>query len=150
VLLCLSVNDLDPEIVRLKLGYHLLGVTYANQLIMEAQHIPALYQSGVRYRVDPTSAQQQRVLDCLEVLQDGAADCKSLACYQLASYRHAARSEAEALAYDLAITWQDFDHDPLDVGLVPLGGLCRVFHVTISKPDGSFEDPSARLKRALA
>ena len=150
MLLCLSINDRAPEIVRLKLGYHLLGVVHANRLIMEAQHIPGLYQSGVRYRVDPTSAQQQRVLDCLEVLQDGAADCKSLACYLLAGYRHAARSEAEALAYDLAITWQDFDHDPLNVGLTPLGGICRVFHVCISKPDGSLEDPSARLKRAIA
>jgi hypothetical protein len=150
MLLCLSINDLDPVIVRLKLAYILMGVVHANRLIMEAQRIPPLYQSGVRYRVDPKSAKEQRVLDCLEVLQDGAADCKSLACYLLAGYRHAARSEAEALAYDLAISWQEFDHDPLDIGLVPLNGLCRVFHVQIQKPDGSFEDPSTRLKRAAA
>jgi hypothetical protein len=148
MLLCVSINDRDARIVRAKLNYHLMGVVQANRLIMEALSVPPLYSSGVRYRVDPRSARVQPVLDCLEVLAAGEADCKSLAAYQLASYRHAARSEAEAQAFGFKIDWRDYDHDPLGVGLEPRDGVCRVFHVQILTPDGGLEDPSSHLQRA--
>lgn len=148
MLLCVTIDDDDPRVVRAKLGWVLEGVARSNRLVMEAQSIPPLYESGVGYLVDPDSAERQHVLDCLEVLQSGAADCKSLAAYRMAELRHAARSEAEADACEWRITWRNFRRDPLNVGLTPRGGVCRVYHVEIRKPDGSIEDPSRLVRRA--
>lgn len=148
MLLCVSIDDRDPRIVSVKLEYHLRGVALANQLMMEAEDFPPLYQSGVRYLVDPDSARTQRVLNCAEVLEAGKADCKSLACYQLGWYWRHAPSPAAAAGYALVVSWKDYDHDPLGVGLQPVDGICRVFHIEISKPNGSLEDPSSRVPRA--
>lgn len=147
MLLCVTVDDDDPRVVREKLAYFLEGVARSNQLLMEQRRIPPLYESGVGYLVDPDSAERQHVLDCLEVLQAGAADCKSLAAYRLAELRHRAPTASAARAYEWLITWQNFRRDPLGVGLKPRGGVCRVYHVAISLPDGSSEDPSQLVPR---
>lgn len=148
MLLSINIHDRDPRIVRAKLEYHLRGVALSNQLVMETHDMPSLYDSGVRYRVDPRSAAEQLVLDCIEVLSAGEADCKSLAVYQLGYYRAHAATPELAEGYGLIVGWKDFSRDPLGVGLVPVDGVCRVFHVELTLPDGTREDPSSLVQRA--
>lgn len=146
MLLGITVDSDYPEEVAAQLGYYIQGVAQDNRLKMRRGRIPPLYKSGVGYKVEPWAAHLQSLSNCAEVLERGWAECKSASAYLLAQYREAAGSEELARRYDLQVSWSDKPQDPLGVGLVPRGGIVRVFHVVVLKPDGSIEDAQKRLR----
>lgn len=92
--------------------------------------IPPLYSSGIRYVRDGESnlsdVGPEDWQDCVEALSRGEADCKSLACYRAAELR---LSGIRAFAQ---FRWRDRDRGSL-------------YHIVVQLPDGTIEDPSARL-----
>jgi hypothetical protein len=137
----------DPEEVKAELAYHLNGIAQRNRNILDRERFPRLYRSGVRYGVDEDIAFVQRLLNCRQVLAQRFACCKSLCAWRVAELRNDARSEHEAALIDFAIDSEEFDRDPLRVGLQPRNGLVRVYHVNVVKADGSVENPSRKLRR---
>lgn len=125
-------------------------VAQRNREILTESRFPPLYQSGVRYGVDPDIAQVQRLLTVEDIMarRPRIACCKSLCCWRVAELRNAARSEQEAALIDFEIEKEDFDRDPIRVGLQPNAhGLVRLWHVNVVRADGRVENPSRRLRR---
>lgn len=147
MLLGISVEGEDPHEVAAQMGYYLIGLTQANRLIMRRRRIPPIYSSGVRYEVEPWAGDVQSLRNCREAFEDGWAECKSLSAWLCAQYREQAPDELTASRYDIDVTWEDFSRDPLGLGLVPFGGVVRVFHARVVHPSGKIEDPSKRLRR---
>lgn len=84
-----------------------------------------LYESGVRYRDEADN--QEQWFSTLALYEAGFGDCEDLAC---------ARA-AERLTIG--------DHCQPSFQLQGTEGGQRLYHVLIQNPDGSHEDPSARL-----
>ena len=99
-------------------------------------HAPSIYTCGVRYRREPRE-DVQRVgwvegkedwQSPAETLRRGFGDCEDLACYQAAWYQVMQGKRSFAQFY-----WKNR----------PDGGA--TYHIIIQHPNGSHEDPSARL-----
>jgi hypothetical protein len=142
-----TIDAEDIEEVKGELAYHLNGIAQRNRYILYRERFPRLYRSGVRYDLAEDIAYVQRLLNCRQVLAEGAACCKSLCAWRVGELRNDAASEAEAARVDFLIEHEDFAADPLGVGLQPRNGLVRVWHVNVIKADGSMENPSRRLRR---
>lgn len=109
---------------------------------------PPLYQSGVRYRAEPSG--DERWLSVPHVLAAGLGDCEDLGCWRAAELvAQAARSGR----FDLAI-WlrQENEHErqlPARPGFrsrALSGGSGNVYHIiTAVGGGGQTEDPSRRL-----
>jgi hypothetical protein len=136
----ITVDDDDPEVVRAQVAYYLEGVVGANRLLLRrhGKRIPHIYRSGVRYQIEPWAAEYQSASNALEILERGWTECKGASAWLCAWYREHAANESEARRYALNIYPRDYD--------MP-SGLLRLFHVQVSKPDGSIEDPSKVLQR---
>jgi hypothetical protein len=136
----ITVDDDDAEVVRAQVAYYLNGVVGANRLLMRrhGRRIPHLYRSGVRYQIEPWAAEYQSASNCLEILERGWTECKGASAWLCAWYRERAANEDEARRNDFHIVARDYD---LDTGRV------RLFHVQVSRPDGSIEDPSKVLQQ---
>lgn len=90
---------------------------------------PTIYGGGVRYQAEPIGSEQWRTLPV--VLASGYGDCEDLAC---------ARA-AELIVSGVAARAQAIDTGSARVG----GGSVRVIHIVVVHPEGTVEDPSARL-----
>lgn len=96
-----------------------------NARLLRATRLPALYESGVRYRRDPPG--EELYSDAWYCLQRGYADCKKLVAWRCAEL---------AIAGELAtplIQWR----------VMPDGQ--RRFHVVVHRASGVLEDPSRLL-----
>jgi hypothetical protein len=142
-----TIDAEDPEEVKAELAYHLNGLAQRNRNILSRERFPRLYQSGVRYDLADDIAYVQRLLNCRQVLAERSACCKSLCAWRVGELRNDAANEHEASLVDFLIEHEEFDHDPLGVGLQPRNGLVRLYHVNVVKADGSVENPSRRLRR---
>lgn len=105
----------------------LLEVTIAVNLAHLAEYrTPRLYESGVRYRLEPDD--REIVCDLEQVLEQGWGDCAMLAAWRVAELRQ------DGEAATTAIKWRK---------KVP--GQPQLFHVVVRRQDGRIEDPSVRL-----
>lgn len=95
-------------------------IVAANRLLMSAKPFPSLYSAGVRYRPEPRGRERWQLADAL--LASGIGDCEDLA-----AYRAAQVPGARAVARRSK------------------GNPRRIWHCVVRMPDGSIEDPSARL-----
>lgn len=88
--------------------------------------IPSIYRSGIRYVRDRPGHEDW--CDCLQVLEQGFADCKSFAAWRVAELREngiPARCEVK------------------EPRLLPNGML--LYHIRVRWPNGHIEDPSIAL-----
>jgi hypothetical protein len=129
-------GDADPHNSGKILRVLLDGLTAINLIIMGKERdagrsVPLLYESGIRYVRDGLSGDREYGpedwQDCLEANYRREADCKTLACYRAAelNFRYGVKAFAQ-------FRWRDRD----------VGAL---YHIVVQHPDGSIEDPSARL-----
>lgn len=92
--------------------------------------VPPLYRAGIRYVRDGESALPgagpEDWQDCIEAITRGEADCKSLACYRAAELR------LQGVKAFAQFRWRDRDRGSL-------------YHIIVQHPDGTIEDPSAKL-----
>lgn len=102
----------------------LTALTEINLDILSDYRMPALYESGVRYRTDPPGKELWR--DAFQTWKSGEGDCKKLAAWR------AAELQLRGVRATPHLVWRTY----------PWG---RKFHVLVSLPNGQFEDPSARL-----
>ena len=86
---------------------------------------PSLYESGVRYRMEPPGVED--VCDIEEVLRRGWADCAMLVAYRVAELRVRHNEKAS-----VRVKWKRH-------------GRKRYFHVVVRRANGRIEDPSIRL-----
>lgn len=87
--------------------------------------VPLLYESGVRYRVDPPG--KEYWWDIANVLRNGVGDCKKLAAWRAAE-----------------LQWHGVPAVALPVIQSDRNGVVLV-HVIVQHPNGATEDPSRRL-----
>jgi RNA polymerase subunit RPABC4/transcription elongation factor Spt4 len=163
----------DPDQVADVARYFLRGVILANRLLIRAGLVPALYNSGVRYRPEPwpstcrrckaSNAPQAsrcascggRELDHVEefadaatVLHRGWGDCDDLS-----PWRTAELQEAGDLKADSKISWKTackncgakVNGNSLKCPRCGSTRRNRVFHVVTRRGDGRVEDPSQYL-----
>jgi hypothetical protein len=151
VKIVITVNDDSAEAVALLTRYYLEGLVRQNVWLMHrlGPLVPPLYQSGVRFRLEPWARQVQHFANAVEILDRGWADCKGLSAYRCAEARKLAKTPAEARGYGLKIYWRLHDVDPLHAALGAAEGPAareyRIYHVQVRHPDGSVEDPSRML-----
>lgn len=87
---------------------------------------PKLYESGVRYRLEPPNVEDFTDLEVL--LQRGWGDCAQLVAWRIAELRNAGERAT------IRVTWvRDRDTGK------------RLFHIQVRRADGRIEDPSTRL-----
>jgi len=86
--------------------------------------IPPLYESGVRYALEPRG---ERWLDCVRVLELGRGDCEDLATWRAAELRLGGDPGAVCM----------FSARPRGSG--------RLIHIIVQRGDGTLEDPSRAL-----
>jgi len=143
----ITIDDDSPEVVALQTRFHLAGIVRQNRWLMHRNpRIPPLYQSGVKFRLEPWATQVQHFANCLEVLDRGWGDCKMLSAYRLAELAENAATPEIGARYGLKIYWRIHDRDPLHDGLGANGrGEMRIFHVQVRHPNGAIEDPSRML-----
>ena len=91
-----SLHDVSSDRLLAKLAHPLLeSVTQNNEeLLRRYPQIPALYQSGVRFREEPWAIGVARVpsgleqfTHCLEILERGWGDCAQLCAWRVAELR---------------------------------------------------------------
>ncbi len=102
----------------------LRGLTAVNRLILREQPLPALYDSGVRYRPEALGREEWWRAD--EVWRHKYGDCEDLACWRAAELQNAGEIGAYA---DV-------------VKLRP-----RRYHAVVRRERGDIEDPSRILRR---
>jgi hypothetical protein len=145
----LTIDDESAEVIALQTRFHLEGIVRANQwLMLKNPRIPPLYQSGVKFRLEPWAMQVQHFSNCMQVLKRGWGDCKTLSAWRLASLRNAASTPEIAGRYGLKIYWRVHDDDdPLHdaAGSTAARRQLRIFHVQVRHPNGAIEDPSRML-----
>lgn len=116
--------SLRPAVLILPLGDSVESIDRALRALqaydsawIQDRGAPPLYDSGVRYRREPTSARFENWWTIPDVLRAGYGDCEDLACWR------AAECGGRAFAVE-----------------VPTG-----YHILVRRPDGRIEDPSRRL-----
>lgn len=104
------------------------AVILANRLYLRLHHVPALYESGVRYEEEPAGQPYEDFSSIPVVLARGWLDCDDAVCWRIAELRNQGENAKVRLkwAYD------------------PLRGI-RMYHVLVRRSNGQVEDPSKRL-----
>ena len=97
-----------------------------NRLYLRAHHVPALYESGVRYMQEPPDGKPEEFAAIPVVLSRGWGDCDDLAPYRVAELQEAGEKAK------IRITWRRV-------------GKRRTYHVLVRRADGRIEDPSRLL-----
>jgi hypothetical protein len=113
----IDVPSNDPELLEAVLE----GVTVADHILLTRRRYPPLYASGVFYKPEP----KERWLLVPQIFARGWDDCEGLAGWRAAEYRLAGI--------------------PARVHVVE--GRIGRWHAVVLLPDGTIEDPSARLAR---
>lgn len=88
--------------------------------------LPSVYDAGVEYRREPPGNEQFK--DVVAVLNDKHGDCEDLAC-AVAAWRTVRTGEL----CSPTVTWK------------PLGKNRWLYHITVTRADGTREDPSKLL-----
>ncbi len=138
----------DPDQVADVARYFLRGVILANRLLIRSGVIPALYNSGVRYRPEPWGPGVEEFADALTVLRRGWGDCDDLSPWRTAELQE--QGDAKA---DSKISWKTrckncgAKVNNKDAPCPRCGSrrFNRVFHVVTRRGDGRVEDPSQYL-----
>ena len=146
----LTIDDERPEVVAALTRAYLEVVVTQNRYLMKkhGKRIPPLYDSGIRFRIEPWAEKIQHFANCMEILERGHGDCKTLCCYRLAELRESAPTKAQAAKYRMKLYWRIFtDEDPLHdgVGTAKARRSMRIYHVQVRHPNGAVEDPSRLL-----
>ncbi len=104
-----------------------MALTHVNCLILRAGGIPPLYLSGVRYRQEPSAWRPfERFDNAATCLGRGWGDCDDLAAWRCAELLN------QGVKAGIVVSWKP----------TPNG---KLYHVTVRLPDGTKDDPSARL-----
>lgn len=99
--------------------------------------LPALYESGVRFRAEPWQLQVEQFCGLLTVLERGWGDCAQLCSWRVAELRE------QGVPATLRFYWRHVD--------TPVGHI-RAYHVQVRHPPsaryplGYIEDPSRLLE----
>lgn len=115
MLACIDAPSDDPELIEALLE----GVTVANHILLSRTAYPPLYRSGVRYKRETL----ERWYLIPQILKRGGDDCEGLSGWRAAELR--------LLGIPARVT-------------VVKGSRAR-WHAVVLLPDGSLEDPSAKL-----
>jgi len=97
-----------------------------NRLFIRSHHVPALYESGVRYQQEPPDGRPEEFAAIPLILSRGWADCDDLAPWRVAELQEAGERAT------IRITWRR-------------NGERRLYHVVVRRGDGRIEDPSRLL-----
>jgi hypothetical protein len=148
VQIVLTVDDESEKVVSAQARSLLEFVVLQNRWLMHTQpRIPPLYQSGVRFRMQPWAARVQHFATCVQVLQRGWSDCGPLGAWRVAEVQEAAIASGHPeLVKDIGlhIYCRIRDRDGLHAGLGDRAKI-RIFHVQVIHPNGAIEDPSRLL-----
>ncbi len=102
------------------------ALTTVNFMFLKTHSVPALYQSGVRYRNEPREWPNEHFDSVPVVLMRQWGDCDDLAPWRCAELR------ALGERAQIRIQWKR----------LPQG---RLFHIVVRRQNGMIEDPSALL-----
>lgn len=97
-----------------------------NLLFIKDGKVPPFYSAKIEYK-DEDPDGENPFLNCLAVIKNGGADCKSLVAYRLA--------ELWFNGIDAECVFSDYQQT----------STTRLSHVLIKHPNGYIEDPSKRL-----
>lgn len=98
-----------------------------NRLYLRSHHVPPLYESGVRYQLEPEDGRPEEFALVPKILERGWGDCDDLAPWRVAELQEAGESAK------IRISWRRRRD----------GG--RLYHVVVRRGDGRVEDPSRLL-----
>lgn len=96
---------------------------------MRGLRIAPLYQSGVVYRPEPPG--EEEWLDVIHLYRQGWGDCEDLACARVGELRYAGVPAVPCIKHKKFVA--------------PGKGTMTLIHVMVLLPDGTIEDPSAKL-----
>lgn len=101
----------------------------SNRSFIQSYDVPPLYEAGVRYKNEPQGVPDKLVdIPTLEDRKWG--DCLHLTAWRVAELREKGERAR------VRVTWKIFRKR---------GRRVRLFHVTVRRGDGRFEDPSRKL-----
>jgi hypothetical protein len=107
-------------------GLVLLDIELMRHADERGMQLPALYDSGVVYRREPSGREWwEQASDLMQIASDRSGDCEDLACYRVAELRY----------------FEGEDGARARVLRTPRGS----FHCVVERADGSIEDPSREL-----
>lgn len=134
-----TIDDDDPEVVAIETRSMLEMVASVNRWHMRKRRhrIPPLYESGIRFRLEPWAEEVQWFANCLEVLEQGWGDCKMLCAWRIAELRE----RYPSLDFAFHITRGELSAASTDSLHAAFGGRARrikvdLFHVQIALPEG--------------
>jgi len=119
-------EDMTGEALRA----YLEGVIAVNRLIIRNQPMPWLYESGVRFKSEPSNQPYDYIPTFLRMIELGYGDCAPLCAARVAELRERCNEEA-----GIKIYWRP-EMRPLP------------FHAQVRRGDGSIEDVSRILGMA--
>lgn len=121
----------DWRRLKARLDPLLFGLHECNRAYLREEPLtPPLYESGIKYRVEPLRPRVREQWQDIELtIKRGHGDCEDLA-----AWRSAELAQAGIAARPIAIL----------SGELP-GGV-RVMHAVVQLPDGTIEDPSKHLR----
>jgi hypothetical protein len=101
----------------------LLAQSLINADLLKYRKFPLIYESGVRYQMEPRGLEEFR--DIPTILKNGCGDCDDLACWRVAEL------------------WMRFGINarPVFTCRMQPNGM-RMYHILVQYPDGHIEDPS--------
>ena len=127
VLIDLDSRSLKPSRALAPIIQHLCSaLVIANRIILKGSSIPPIYDSGVRYRPEPRQWPFERFDNAQTCFARGWGDCDDLASWRCAELLN------QGIRANIIVSWKPAE-----------GG--RLYHITVRMPDGTKEDPSARL-----
>lgn len=91
-----SRDESDRSVSDATLSVYLEALTRINVLAMRSHRLPLLYESGVRYKMEPLG--QENWQDCLVTLASGLGDCEDLGTWRAAELRVYYHIAAKAVA----------------------------------------------------
>jgi hypothetical protein len=100
----------------------------ANRMYLRTHHVPALYESGVRYEEEPVGQPYEDFSAIPVVLARGWGDCDDVVSWRIAELRNAGENAK------VRLKWQ-YD----------AARGARMYHVLVRRANGQVEDPSLRL-----
>lgn len=116
------------KLLALAIRAALEAVITANRLYLRLHHVPALYESGVRYEEEPAGQPYEDFAAIPVVLTRGHGDCDDLVCWRIAELRNQGENAK------VRLKWA---YDPIR--------NARMYHVLVRRGNGQVEDPSKRL-----
>ena len=104
------------------------ALVWVNLYYLRFHRVPPIYQSGVRYQLEPDGWECESFDSIPAILARGWGDCDDLAPWRCAELR------AQGEKAKIRIQWKQS----------PISGQ-KLFHIVVRREDGSIEDPSALL-----